>query len=97
MFPLGWHRAILEGLGTKVASVYHTEVAARRAVKRWRLFTYSLRNFPLHPTSIAYAANVHRLFVRYSQVSEMWELQLVTKTHLEKEFENLADVLDKAD
>jgi hypothetical protein len=97
-FNTEWHQAIMRGEGRdKVVQTFFTQSGAKNAQKKWALFTYSLRNFPLHPTAQVYSDLVHRTRVDWLPELNRWALFLTSrKTYIEeiKDFDNFLDELD---
>ena len=90
-FPPSWHRAMQGGLGDKFADHFYTLTAAKQAQKRFQLFRLSLRNHPLHPSSQAHEAAVHRTRIAWNPDSRMWELRLLSRALAFDEIANLSD------
>lgn len=50
-FPRLWHEKMAERAGWHILSITRSRSSAERDQVEWRLFQYSLRNYPYHPTA----------------------------------------------
>ncbi len=93
-FPASWHDAMQEGVGKdKVCERFHTHHAAKSAQKKFQLFRFSLRNYPLHASSKVHEALMHRTKVSFNRDFKRWELLLTSRLALQDDPE-LIQVLE---